>query len=242
MNQNKKSSILVVDDEVDICDLLKEELEDEGYNVYATSTVDQALDIVHQNSVDLILSDLTMPKRDGFDLAKTLKEENENGPKLIFMTGDLHNSVAEVYKAGVEALVRKPFEFDELKNLIETTLENRSWVERSRIKIDLPVKLLCKMDNLLTAARVKNISAGGAFCEIIDHVLKTGDVVEFRIPKPVNIEATGTIRWAKEFSDSDNPQGVGIQFSQISEDSEERLFKLINRVKTGKETYENQEK
>src|SRR5688500_3133411 len=66
-------TILVVDDEPQIVDLLTSALEDEGYQVACAYDGEQAWNLVHQQPPDLIISDVSMPRLDGLDLVRRLR-------------------------------------------------------------------------------------------------------------------------------------------------------------------------
>ena len=67
-------SILIVDDDLNLCTVLKEELEEVGYNSNFVNSGFEAMDFLKNNPVDLILLDLKMPAMDGFDVLKAIEQ------------------------------------------------------------------------------------------------------------------------------------------------------------------------
>jgi DNA-binding response OmpR family regulator len=102
------ASILVVDDDRDLCDLLDALLTAEGYQVWCVYDGEAAWAAVQQKPPDLILSDIKMPKLDGVTLALRLAEAAFGIPVILMSAGfDDWAGVASVF-------LRKPFEIEDL--------------------------------------------------------------------------------------------------------------------------------
>ena len=118
-------TLLIIDDEQDIIDIYKFHFaEDEGYRVLAASNGEEALEVLNQNIVDLIISDVKMPRIDGLSLLKILVEKyGSNRPHHIFVSG--HSEVTEDYalSIGAAAYLEKPVGLIELTELVNSLLE-----------------------------------------------------------------------------------------------------------------------
>ena len=79
----QKKSILVVDDEPILANLAAEILKNQGYNTFLTSSGDEALNIVQNNNIDLLVTDIVMPEISGYELAKKIKEINSTISVLV---------------------------------------------------------------------------------------------------------------------------------------------------------------
>ena len=124
--ENKKS-ILVVDDEEDIRDILESILVFEGYEVTLAADGIQAFDELSKKSFDLVLTDLRMPRASGIDLLKKMETLPMRIPVLA-MTGFADFTLNELTRLGVFAVVAKPFNESKLleqirRCLISTTPE-----------------------------------------------------------------------------------------------------------------------
>ena len=105
-------NILVVDDEKDVTDYLRLELEEYGFNVICKNAGYLALIELNRGDIDLLLTDIAMPDMDGFELYSRAKELNEDLP-IIMMTGfgyDPGHAVVKSKKAGLKDVILKPFE------------------------------------------------------------------------------------------------------------------------------------
>jgi len=117
-----KMRILVVDDEAPMLKLLETILKKDGYDVIKAQNGFDALEIVKTERIDLVISDIKMPKMNGFELLKRLKAEN---PKIgvIIMTG--YGEIFTVKDAlllGADEYITKPFKTHEISLVVEKTI------------------------------------------------------------------------------------------------------------------------
>jgi CheY-like chemotaxis protein len=117
-------NILVVDDEDALRTVLSSELQSEGYSVVSAADGDEAISILQQKSFDLVLLDIKMPRVDGFEVLRFLKERYPK-TKVIMLTGfaDLKNAI-ESKKLGAEDFVSKPYDLVDLLTTIERVLSS----------------------------------------------------------------------------------------------------------------------
>jgi DNA-binding NtrC family response regulator len=118
----EKSSILVVDDEEALRTVLSSELENEGYIIASAGDGDDAINILRDRTFDLVLLDIKMPRVDGFEVLRFIKERFPS-TKVIMLTGfaDLKNAI-ESKKLGAEDFVSKPYDLVDLLTTIERVL------------------------------------------------------------------------------------------------------------------------
>jgi CheY-like chemotaxis protein len=118
----EKNSILVVDDEDALRTVLSSELESEGYVIATAADGDEAISILQGKSFDLVLLDIKMPRVDGFEVLRFIKERYP-ATKVIMLTGfaDLKNAI-ESKKLGAEDFVSKPYDLVDLLTTIERVL------------------------------------------------------------------------------------------------------------------------
>lgn len=116
-------TILIVDDDINLCTALKEELIEVGYNTnYVTNGFD-AVKYLQKSGVDLVLLDLKMPDMDGFDVLRVM-EENDIKSKVIVLTAyaDVKSAIDSA-KMGASDFISKPYDFDELLITIRRVLQ-----------------------------------------------------------------------------------------------------------------------
>jgi two-component system response regulator HydG len=130
-----RARLLVVDDDGAMCDLLREELEDEGYEVDVASSGRTALDRVRKGGIDLVVSDVRMPDLDGLDLLREIQAVAMR-PHVITITGfgSIDTAIRAV-KLGAYDYITKPFELRELLVTIEKALGERAERTASSIRV-----------------------------------------------------------------------------------------------------------
>jgi len=118
----KKRSILVVDDEDSLRTVLSSELINEGYEVRTAADGDDAIQEMGKASFDLVLLDIKMPRMNGFEVLKHIKEHHGK-TKVVMLTGfaDLKNAI-ESKKLGADDFVSKPYDLVDLLTTIERVL------------------------------------------------------------------------------------------------------------------------
>jgi DNA-binding NtrC family response regulator len=119
---SKKSLILVVDDEESLRTVLSSELINEGYEVRTAADGDDAIVEMGNVDFDLVLLDIKMPRMNGFEVLKHIKE-NHPRSKVVMLTGfaDLKNAI-ESKKLGADDFVSKPYDLVDLLTTIERVL------------------------------------------------------------------------------------------------------------------------
>lgn len=118
-----KTKILVIDDEKDLLDLLKEKLELEGYEVVTAGDGEEGLISAQVCEPDLIICDIKMPKKDGFEVLKELKQRaNFRAPFIMLTVVDDFDKIKEAYEEEADFYITKPVELYKLSKNIKILL------------------------------------------------------------------------------------------------------------------------
>lgn len=110
-------SVLIVDDDEDLRDVIAEDFTDQGYNVFVAESGEEALRLFVQERIDVVLTDIQMPNFNGIQLIKALKEINakqNNRSHFIIMTGFTKYSREELLSCGATDLIEKPIGRNEM--------------------------------------------------------------------------------------------------------------------------------
>ncbi|NVN93917.1 MAG: hybrid sensor histidine kinase/response regulator [Bacteroidetes bacterium] len=123
MNEDKY--ILAVDDNQENLRILSSLLRDEGYKIALALNGENALKILEDNDIDLILLDIMMPIMDGFEVQKKIKEnpKTKNIPVIFITAKNQTDDLVDGFKAGAVDYMSKPFKKDELLMRVKTHLE-----------------------------------------------------------------------------------------------------------------------
>ena len=125
-------SVIVVEDKKELSSFLKESLQELFKNVYVAANGEEALKIISQNHPDIIVSDIMMPKMNGYELCKKIKEDIATSHipvVLLTARGDL-DSTTMGYKLGADAYLAKPFDMELLLAVISNQLKNREAIRQ----------------------------------------------------------------------------------------------------------------
>jgi len=118
--------LLIVDDDISIGTSLKGLLEHIGHTVTVRTSGEEALDAYRAGSYDMVLTDLSMPGMGGIQLLRELRASDPDARVLVFTGQALEAQVAEATRAGARAVLRKPFELQEvLKAMRAAYLQRR---------------------------------------------------------------------------------------------------------------------
>ncbi|HPG09914.1 MAG TPA: response regulator transcription factor [Chitinophagaceae bacterium] len=114
MNTEKKNSILLVEDEENLHEALKLNLELEGYEVTSAMDGTAALEAVRNEYFDLIILDIMLPELDGINVTETIRISNNDVPILILSAKDSSSDRVLGLKKGADDYLTKPFNLEEL--------------------------------------------------------------------------------------------------------------------------------
>lgn len=211
----KGKTILVVDDEVDLRDIVSSELEFMGAEVFQADNISTAEKLLSQHKIDLVISDIRMPGGTGVDLLDKIKARNAVNPPVILITGFADITVADAFNRGVEALLSKPFKLDDLIKMVfryTSAFEDRFKEEG-----------VAQKDIVVVSPQVK-YGRGGLTIEISTEGKRydIGDLVEFNVD---GIRGIGACRWTKAVDNFSHKALMGIEFMKIDGPSLERFKK-----------------
>jgi DNA-binding response OmpR family regulator len=115
--------ILLIDDELDILEILKEFLEFRGFNVIHFDNPVKAIKNFHPDYYNIVITDLNLPDMSGCELVSKIREIDRNIP-IIIISGYLEDIQKEnILTKGASAYLEKPFNLKQLENLIEKSLQ-----------------------------------------------------------------------------------------------------------------------
>lgn len=182
--------ILVIEDEKRVADLLKIGLEENGYQVMVAYDGEMGLCLFRTNAFELIISDIILPKRNGFELCQEIRKADEQIPILMLTALGTADDKLEGFDVGADDYMVKPFDFRELLARVKALLKRRAVTnvevvkelayadltinfERQEVtRNGVPIKLSPKEYNLL-AYLVENAERVVSRVEIAEKVWNT---------------------------------------------------------------------
>jgi len=125
---SKKARILVVDDNEEFCQNMKDIVELQGYEVLTAHDGFQALELVRQNGLDLVLMDVRMPVMDGVATFKKIKQIAPQLPVIMVTAYAVEQLVRDALRQGAFGFLRKPLDFELLFAVIESAVSKGALV------------------------------------------------------------------------------------------------------------------
>lgn len=123
-------AILIVEDDSTVRELLKYRL-NKKYDVATAANGEEALERIEEKTPHLIISDIMMPKMDGFTLAREVRKMNSSIPFIFLTAKSMQDDVLEGFSIGADDYITKPFSMEELLYRIKAILKRASPDEES---------------------------------------------------------------------------------------------------------------
>jgi len=210
----RNKTVLVVDDELDLREIVASELEFMGARVFQAENILKAQNILNEQEIDLVISDIRMPGGTGIDLLETIKAHDRPCPPVILITGFADITLEDAFDKGAEALISKPFKLDDLINM----------AARCMVPIDERFAQPLNAQKSITTTEKDDIyfGRGGAAIEITNQSgrFDVGDTIQFDLlVGEHHINGSGVCRWVKQ-SDNDNSRiYMGLEFICLKSES-----------------------
>jgi DNA-binding response OmpR family regulator len=214
--------ILVVEDDRKVAGFIEQGLREEGYVVDVAPDGDEALLLAHVYDYDIILLDIVLPKKNGFQVAIELRREGLNTPILMLTSRDAVEDVVRGLDAGADDYLAKPFHFDELIARIRA-LHRRGGAERLEVLRYGPITL----DRLRHTALINDHK--------LDLTPKEFQLLEYFLLHPEEVVRRTTLLekvWDMHFDPESNVVDVhvGNLRRKLTEGSGEQLLSTVRGV------------
>lgn len=232
--QNK--TILVVDDETDLRDIVASEFDFMGAKVFQAENISVAQKLISENNIDLIVSDIRMPGGTGIDLLDILKKKNVSNPPILLITGFADITVEDAFDKGAEALISKPFKLDDL---IQQAVRYTSPMESRFSEKTLGTSSLTAEYSETLAERMASrkflLGRGGisACLELKGRRCDISELVNFSFKfTDIHLEGVGICRWNKLAEHAEGFNCLGFEFLYLDQKSLNFLVEFLKRDET----------
>ena len=226
--QLEQASVLLVDDEPALLDVMRELFGDFVAQVFCAGHGAEALQVMAAHRIDLIVTDVLMPVMDGVALIKKINEAHGQRPPVIFITGFSQLSLREAQDLGAQAILEKPIAQEDLLQEMRRSLRDPDelWQEPDGARVT-HTKLTTSFESLDAALRENRIAFGQrGFCIEGMSSLQEGPIdftLDFKADQHV-ISGRGTVRWTA----SEDGQ-AGVEITQLDDASRPWMLQLMKR-------------
>ena len=166
----EKQKILVVDDDSNICELLRMYLEKDGFDTAVASDGEQAIDMVSKYNPDLILLDIMMPRLDGWQVCRQVRKTSETPIIMLTAKGEVFDKILGL-ELGADDYISKPFDTKEVLARVRAVLRRASEKEKKdavkEVRFD---KLIINLTNYELIVDGKQIDTPPKELELIFHL------------------------------------------------------------------------
>ena len=173
------SKILVVDDELNICELLKLYLENEGYTVFTANDGQAAVTAFQQKAPDLVLLDIMLPKMDGWQVCREIRKTSSTPIIMLTAKGETEDKVSGL-EMGADDYIVKPFEVKELLARVHAVLRRTGDDGKPQSKKLTFDKLVINLDSYELIVDGKKIDTPPKEMELLYHLAATPNRVYTR--------------------------------------------------------------
>ncbi len=169
----KPQTILVVDDNRQIADFCAQTLLPElGFNARAAYTAQQAMEFIQGNSIAMMLLDLHLPDKSGFDLLRELMDKQIELPTVLITAEGSEQIAAEAFRMGVIDYLPKPFDADKLEVIISRAL-NQIRLVQEKEQLTFQLKEQIAMQTVLTRVG-RSVTSSLELDEVLRRVVEAG--------------------------------------------------------------------
>lgn len=130
--RQKSAGILIVEDEAKMRRLLELNLGDDGFAVFSAEDAETGLNLLRDNPIDLVVTDLKLPGMNGLEFLQAVKRQNAALPVVVMTAFGSVETAVEAMKAGASDYVLKPFSLAEMRMVIHKELDVRNLREENR--------------------------------------------------------------------------------------------------------------
>ncbi|MEZ4742932.1 MAG: response regulator [Bdellovibrionota bacterium] len=236
VNRSQKT-VLIAEDNVQLREALAFKLMRNGFNVLEASDGIEALTQIKGEKIDLVISDIRMPKSDGVELITNIRNIDARMPPVIFLSGYSDLSLEKAYDLGCFDFLSKPFNTKELIEIVKlaTELGGIDWIN-SQIDDGSNIEVLSLDKKDIVIGKLHDpedvsLGRGGVFIggsDTSNSVCKEGSLINFDISFKGalldKISFIGEIIWVRNSPEEGLCPGIGVKFRCMSESSEKKIL------------------
>ncbi len=181
----EKKQILVVDDETNLRRVLSAQLVRDGYDVHEAGDGADAISLLKEHHIDLVITDLKMPHVDGMELLRNALRDDPNRPVIMLTAYATIENAVEALKTGAFDFITKPFDQNEVRQIVKKALRTRDLAnaDATRDTTGAPAKD--------SKTRYGIIGESPAILDVFTHIERVAD-------KPSTVLITGESGTGKE--------------------------------------------
>lgn len=212
--------VLVVEDEKDLNRIIYKKLKVEGYSVDCCYNGEEALDYINSTNYDIIIMDIMMPKKNGYEVLKNMRENKNNTPVLFLTAKDTIEDRVIGLDLGADDYLIKPFHFDELMARIRVLIRRKHGNIMNELKV---ADLVLNVNTHIVKRGDKEIELSSKEFSILEYMMQNVGIVLSREKLEEHI-------WNYDYQGASNMIDVYIRYLRVKIDKDFET-KLIHTVR-----------
>jgi len=228
---------LVVEDQERLRAAICFELEEAGFSTREADCGPEALKIIAMEKIDIVLSDIRMPKGGGVELLQAIRSRNVHTPPVILMTAFADITIGDAMDKGAERVFVKPFEPHLLVEAVRDTLLGlKAKLARpvSAAQSNFEIEVTIDADPTADASNQLQFGRGGFFLAYNDLLPKPGEQGHFSFTlkhgPTVWLDCLGRVAWTRSEADGSLMRGCGVEIIALLTPTPEEYCGRIGRA------------
>lgn len=222
------ATVLIVDDEAGLLEILSGWFEREGCTVLTAANGALALELAAHHSIDVLISDIRMPVMDGIQLAKRIKQSGKYIAKIIFISGFTDIDERESFGLGIEAKLSKPIRRLDLVSVVRRCLLDRGELWCEPPSSDAETTLEAAFASVKAALEQDQIAFGhGGICIRSLSTAQAGETIRLSVEFTADsqtLAGQGIVRWTAQPEEQ-----IGIEITFIDDENRAWAVDLAER-------------
>jgi two-component system response regulator MprA len=211
MTEYRTARILVVEDGPDVLNVLERTLSDNGYLVLTATDGESGLTTALDQQPDLVILDIGLPRRNGYEVARELRSRAFTAPVLMLTARDTISDKVEGLDAGADDYLAKPFSYDELLARV------RALLRRSALRAD---QAMLRIGDLVIDPFSRDVRRGSREITLTQKEYALLECLARHAGRPVTREQISQQVWKQEFDPTTNIVDVYINYLRKKVDVE----------------------
>lgn len=237
MEPTQNKNILIVDDNTELCEVIKYYFDNKGFQTFFASSVAEACLSAEAHRPELVISDFNLPDGDGLVLLEKInkKYRGQSQPVVALMSGFTLGLAEVACELGAEFVFSKPFDFDDFLSQIQNVLsfpEERRAFKNLGTRYENLSTLAINLSQLSFFGHSDQFSMGktGFFTSVQNKTFPEEDsVVNFEISfQDITFLGIGCVRWVRLHQSIDrHPPGFGVRILSLDESCREQVLEHL---------------
>jgi DNA-binding response OmpR family regulator len=219
----RTARVLVVEDGPDVLNVLERTLSDNGYIVLTATDGEEGLATALDQHPDLVILDIGLPRRDGYEVARELRSRAFTAPVLMLTARDTIPDKVEGLDAGADDYLAKPFSYDELLARV------RALLRRSALRAD---QAMLKIGDLVIDPVSRDVRRGSREINLTQKEYALLEYLARQAGRPVTREQISQQVWKQDFDPTTNIVDVYINYlrKKVDVDGEPSVVQTVRGV------------